>query len=91
MPSESRKSSRQWGISIYSIPRIESHDKNLNGQLLKMRDKLIRRIIELSKEVDDDDLEYVNWNLHSNDELLEMFRRLISVQTVMKARDYDET
>lgn len=56
-----------------------------------MRDKLIRRIIELSKEVDDDDLEYVNWNLHSNDELLEMFRRLISVQTVMKARDYDET
>lgn len=54
-----------------------------------MRDKLIRRIIELSKEVDDDNLEYMNWNLESNDSLLEMFKRLISVQTIMKAREYE--
>lgn len=53
-----------------------------------MRDKLIRRIVELSKEVDDDDLEYVNWNLSSNDDLLNMFKRLISVQTIMKAQEY---
>lgn len=54
-----------------------------------MRDKLIRRIVELSKEVDDDDLEYVNWNLSSNDDLLNMFKRLISVQTIMKAQEYE--
>lgn len=53
-----------------------------------MRDKLIVRITELSKEVDDDNLEYVNWNLLSNNELLDMFKRLISVQTIMKAQEY---
>lgn len=53
-----------------------------------MRDKLIVRITELSKEVDDDNLEYVNWNLISNNELLDMFKRLISVQTIMKAQEY---
>ena len=89
--NEPKKQSRLWVRGICFILRIESQNKNLNDQFLKMRDKLIRRVIELSKEVDDDDLEYVNWNLHSNDDLLEMFRRLISVQTVMKAREYDQT
>jgi hypothetical protein len=33
--------------------------------------------------VDDDSMEYVNWNLHSNNELLEMFKRLIEVKVIM--------
>ena len=49
-----------------------------------MRDKLIRRIVELSKEVDNDNLEFTNWNLHSNNELLDMFKRLIEVKVVME-------
>lgn len=89
MPSEPRKQSRQWVRGICFIPRTESLNKNLNDQFSNMRDKLIRRIVELSKEVDDDNLEYMNWNLESNDSLLEMFKRLISVQTIMKAREYE--
>lgn len=52
-----------------------------------MREKLIKRIVELSKEVDDDDMEYVNWNLHSNNELLEMFKRLVEVKVIMEHQD----
>jgi hypothetical protein len=76
-------------IGTFFTPKTESPNKNLNDQFSNMRDKLIRRIIELSKEVDDDNLEYVNWNLSSNDDLLAMFRRLISVQTIMEAQEYE--
>lgn len=49
-----------------------------------MRDKLIKKIILLSKDVDDDNLEYMNWNLYSNDDLLDMFKRLISIQVMLE-------
>ena len=55
-----------------------------------MRDKLIKRVIELSVEVDNDNLEFVNWDLLSNNEILDMFKRLIMVDTIMKAQNVED-
>lgn len=55
-----------------------------------MRDKLIKKITLLSKQIDNDDLEYINWNLFSNDDLLDMFKRLIAIQVIMERSNNDE-
>lgn len=41
-----------------------------------MRDSLIKKTIEVSYAVDQDMLEFVNWNTKSNDEILEMYVEL---------------
>jgi hypothetical protein len=79
-----------WEISIFCIRRIESLARKINARSLKMRDKLIRRVIELSVEVDNDNLEFVNWDLLSNNEILDMFKRLIMVDTIMKAQNVED-
>lgn len=45
-----------------------------------MRDKLIKKIVDLSVKVDNDDLEWFEFNKYSNDELLEMYRELVIVE-----------
>lgn len=38
-----------------------------------MRQKLIDYIVDLSTKLNDDDLSYLNFNLFSNDQLLEVY------------------
>ena len=45
-----------------------------------MRNMLIKEIKSLSEEVDDDDLEWFQWDRYSNKELLEMFKDLCIAQ-----------
>jgi len=49
-----------------------------------MRNMLIEEIKILSKEVDNDDLDWYPWERSSNKELLDMFAELVTTQRFME-------
>jgi len=51
-----------------------------------MRNNLIETVVELSKDLNDDGLEWMNFNSLSNREILEMYRELI-IQEYMEQQD----
>lgn len=55
-----------------------------------MREKLIQRIKDVSVEVDDDDLDWVNWNEYSNDRLLDMLEQLAECRAHINMRAQDK-
>lgn len=51
-----------------------------------MRNNLIETVVELSKELNDDGLEWMNFNSLSNREILSMYKELV-IQEYLEQQD----